>query len=168
MTKVAILAENFYEDMELQYPKFRLIEQGFKVVIVGTEKGEKYKGKHGYPVVSDISSKDAKANDFDAVVIPGGYAPDHMRRHKATLKFVSDMDKQGKVIASICHGGWLLCSAVDLKGKNVTSFFAIADDLKNAGASWTDEEVVIDGHLITSRKPDDLPAFTKAIIDNLA
>ena len=167
MVKVALLAENFYEDMELQYPLYRLQEEGFQVDVVGTEKGVEYKGKHGYPVVSDLATSEVKADDYDAVVIPGGYAPDHMRRHEATLNFVKEMDKQGKVVAAICHAGWILCSCCDLKGRKVTSFFAIKDDMINAGADWSDEETVVDGNLITARKPSDLPSFCKAIIAKL-
>lgn len=164
MVRVAILAENFYEDMELLYPLYRLMEEGFTVDIVGTEKGVVYKGKYGYPTQSTHASKDARAKDYDAVVIPGGYSPDHMRRCESTLSFVREMDKSKKVIAAICHGPWMMASCCDLKGKNVTSFFAIKDDLVNAGAKWRDAEVVVDGHLITSRKPEDLVAFTMETI----
>ena len=134
---------------------------------MGSEKGVTYKGKHGYPAKSDVSSADVSAEDYDAVVIPGGYAPDHMRRYPATVEFVRQMDKRGKVVAAICHGPWMMASACDLQGKTLTAFFAIKDDLVNAGANFVDQEVAVDGHLITSRKPADLIAFTTAIIAKL-
>ena len=165
--KVIILAESQFQDLELLYPKYRLIEEGAKVVVAGT--GEKsYKGKYGYPVDVDGNIKDYKARDFDAVVIPGGWAPDFLRRHKEVIDFVKDMDKQKKVVAAICHAGWVLASAGIVKGKNVTCFSGIKDDLINAGARYSYKEVVVDGNLITSRKPDDLPAFCKEIIKALS
>jgi len=164
MTRAAILAENFYEDMELQYPWYRLREEGWQVDIIGTEKGATYKGKHGYPVVAEMASKDAKAGDYDLVLIPGGYSPDHMRRCAATIDFVKQADKLGLWLAAICHGGWMLASCCDLKGKKLTSFMSIKDDMTNAGASWVDAEVVVDHNLITSRTPKDLIPFTVAMI----
>ena len=161
------MAESQFQDLELLYPKYRLIEEGAKVVVAGT--GEKsYKGKYGYPVDVDGNIKDYKARDFDAVVIPGGWAPDFLRRHKEVIDFVREMDKQKKVVAAICHAGWVLASAGIVKGKNVTCFSGIKDDLINAGARYSDKEVVVDGNLITSRKPDDLPAFCKEIIKALS
>ncbi len=167
--KVAILVEKDFQDMEVMYPYFRLKEEGFDVFLIGTEKGKEYHGKYGYPVVSDISIKEALDifKEFDCVIIPGGWAPDFMRRTPYFAEFVRKMNDSDKVIASICHGGWILSSADILKDKKVTSFFAIKDDLTNAGAKWVDEEVVVDGKLVTSRKPDDLPAFLKAIISLL-
>jgi protease I len=162
--KIAILAENFYEDMELQYPLYRLREEGWQVDVVGTEKGATYKGKHGYPTVAEMASQDLKGADYDLVLIPGGYSPDHMRRCAATLRFVKEADRAGKWLAAICHGGWMLASCCDLKGKKLTSFMSIKDDLVNAGADWVDAEVVVDKNLITSRAPKDLIPFTRAII----
>jgi protease I len=167
MGKVAILAENFYEDMELQYPLYRLKEEGHQVVLVGTEKGVTYKGKHGYPTVSETASKDVKASDFDLILIPGGYSPDHMRRCAATVDLVKQADKAGKWLAAICHGPWMMASCCDLKGKKVTSFMSIKDDLTNAGAVFVDAEVVVDHNLITSRTPKDLIPFTLAMIQAL-
>jgi protease I len=164
MAKVAILVENYYEEMELWYPYYRLKEAGYSVELVGTEKGKEYKGKHGYPATSDKASSQANAKDYDAIVIPGGYAPDWMRRCEATLQLVKDMDKVKKPIAAICHAGWMLASCCNLEGKKVTSFSGIRDDLVHAGAKWSDAEVMVDGHLITSRKPADLPAFMKELL----
>ncbi|MDI6852362.1 MAG: type 1 glutamine amidotransferase domain-containing protein [Deltaproteobacteria bacterium] len=162
--KVAILAETLYEDLELWYPLLRLKEAGAEVTVVGSGSAETYTSKHGYPVKPDKTAKQVKAADFDAVIVPGGYAPDHMRRYPEMVKLVKDAFDQGKVVASICHGPWVLASAGILKGKTVTSFFSIRDDLTHAGAKVVDQEVVVDGNLITSRNPDDLPAFCRAII----
>ena len=165
--KVIILAENQFQDLELLYPKYRLIEEGAKVVVAGT--GEKnYRGKYGYPVDANGNIKEYRAKDFDAVVIPGGWAPDYLRRHKEVIDFVKEMDKQKKVIAAICHAGWVLASAGIVKGRKVTCFGGIKDDLINAGAKYSDKEVIVDGNLITSRKPDDLPAFCREIIKALS
>jgi protease I len=162
--RAAILAENLYQDQEVWYPLFRLKEEGAEVVVVGSGSATTYTSKHGYPVDVDKAAREVKAQDFDAVIIPGGYAPDLMRRYPDMVKLVRDAFEQGKVVASICHGGWMLASADILKGKTVTSFFAIKDDLVHAGATFVDLEVAVDGKLITSRKPEDLPAFCRAII----
>ncbi len=162
--RAAILVEQLYQEMEVWYPLYRLREAGCAVVTVGPEAGKEYPSKLGYPVKADKSARDVKAEDFDLLIIPGGYAPDHMRRHEAMVRLVRDMCEQGKPVAAICHGGWMLCSTPALKGKKVTGFFAIKDDLINAGARYVDEEVVRDGNLITSRKPDDLPAFMRTLI----
>jgi protease I len=162
--RAAILAENLYQDQEVWYPLFRLKEEGADVVVVGSGSATTYTSKHGYPVDVDKAAREVKAQDFDAVIIPGGYAPDLMRRYPDMVKLVRDAFEQGKVVASICHGGWMLASADILKGKTVTSFFAIKDDLVHAGATFVDLEVAVDGKLITSRKPEDLPAFCRAII----
>jgi protease I len=138
-----------------------------EVQVVGTGSASTYKSKVGYPVQVDTTADQVNAKDIDAVVIPGGYAPDRLRRYPAVLKLVRDAFDQGKVVAAICHAGWVLVSAGVLKGRKVTSFFAIKDDMVNAGATWVDEEVVRDGNLVTSRQPDDLPAFTDAIISAL-
>jgi len=165
--KVMIFAENYYEDLELWYPKIRLKEEGCEVVVAGT--GEKtYKGKNGYPLEVDGNIKDYKAKDFDAVIVPGGYAPDKLRRYEEVLDFVKEMHNAGKVVAAICHGPWVLVSAGILKGKKVTCVSAIKDDVINAGAQYFDREVVVDNNIITSRKPDDLPAFCKEIIKALS
>jgi protease I len=123
-----------------------------------------YTSKHGYPVKVDLGAEQARAEDFDGVVVPGGYAPDILRRHAAVLRLVREAHEQGKVVAAICHAGWVLASAGILKGRKVTGFSAIRDDMVNAGAEFLDREVVVDGRLITSRQPDDLPAFCREII----
>ncbi len=161
--RAAVLVEQQYQEMEVWYPYYRLREAGCKVTMVGPEAGTSYPSKLGYPAKAEKAAKDVSAKDFDILVIPGGFAPDFLRRHEAVIKFVSDMAEQGKVVAAICHGPWVLCSTQALKGKKATCFFAIKDDVANAGAKYMDAEVVRDGTLITSRKPDDLPAFMQAI-----
>jgi protease I len=164
---VAILVEKIYEDRELWYPYDRLREEGAKIVLVGPKAGQTYESKYGYPAKSDKAAADVSAKDFDALVIPGGFAPDHMRRDEAMVALVRDMVAAGKPVAAICHAGWMLCSAEVLKGRRATSFSSIRVDLEHAGAKWVDEEVVRDGNLITSRNPGDLPAFLRAIIGAL-
>ena len=166
--KVAILVDNIYQEMEVWYPLYRLREAGAEVVTVGAKAGETYTSKLGYPVKCEKSYDEVSAADFDGVVVPGGYAPDHMRRHENALKLVRDTDAQGKLVASICHAAWVLCSAGMLKGRKATCFFAIKDDVINAGAEYSDAEVVVDRNLVTSRKPDDLPAFCRACIEVLS
>ncbi len=166
MRRVAVLIEDLYQVLEVWYPYLRLREEGIQTVLVGTGK-KAYKSKDGYPAEEELSIKKAKADDFDAVVIPGGYAPDILRRYEEVNKFVKEMFERGKIIASICHGGWVLVSAGILKGKTVTGFSAIKDDLVNAGAKFIDKEVVVDGNLITSRNPYDLPVFCTEIIKKL-
>ncbi len=166
--KVAILVDNIYQELEVWYPLYRLREAGAEVVTVGAKAGETYTSKLGYPVKCEKSYDEVSAADFDGVVVPGGYAPDHMRRHENALKLVRDTDAQGKLVASICHAAWVLCSAGMLKGRKATCFFAIKDDVINAGAEYSDAEVVVDRNLVTSRKPDDLPAFCRACIEVLS
>jgi protease I len=162
--RAAVLVEQMYQELEVWYPIYRLREAGCKVTVVGPEAGQSYPSKLGYPVNSDKAAKDVAADDFDILVIPGGYAPDHMRRCPPMIKLTSEMAEQGKIVAAICHGPWLLCSTQALKGKKATCFFAIKDDVINAGGKYVDAEVVRDGNLVTSRKPDDLPAFLQSII----
>ena len=166
--KIAVLVDQLYQEMEVWYPLFRLQEAGATVVTIGAKAGETYGSKLGYPVKCAMSYDDAKASEFDGVVVPGGYAPDHIRRHAKANEFVRDINAAGKLVASICHGPWVLCSAGGmLKGRKATSFFAIKDDVVNAGALWEDAEVVVDKNLVTSRKPEDLPAFCRASIEVL-
>ncbi|MGE3821274.1 MAG: type 1 glutamine amidotransferase domain-containing protein [Isosphaeraceae bacterium] len=166
--RVAVLLEKFYEDLELWYPVLRLREAGCLVKVVGPKAGETYQSKHGYPAKADTSIADAVTEEFDAIIIPGGYSPDHMRRHKLMVDFVTEAARKGKVLAAICHGPWMLCSARCLKGKRVTGFFAIRDDVENAGGVWEDAACVRDGNIVTSRTPDDLPAFMKGIFEALS
>ena len=161
--KIAVLAEDMYQEMELWVPYYRLKEEGAEVKVVAPEK-KTYKSKLGYPVNADVAASDVSAKDFDGVVIPGGYAPDMMRRHKAILDLVKGCFDQGKPVGAICHAGWVPISAGILKGKRATCLPAIKDDVINAGAIYVDEEAVRDGNLISSRSPDDLPAFCRAII----
>ncbi len=165
--KVAILVEEQYQVLEVWYPYFRLREAGIDTVLVGTGRKKEYPSKEGYPAPEEMSIKDAKIKDFEGVVIPGGFAPDFLRRHEDINKFVADMFNNGKLVASICHGGWVLVSAGILKGKKATSFSAIKDDMINAGAAFIDKEVVSDGKLVTSRNPYDLPAFCREILNKL-
>jgi protease I len=166
--RIALLVDQIYQDLEVWYPYLRFQEAGAAVTVVAAKAGETYAGKYGYPIVADRSYDQVTANDFDGIIVPGGYAPDHIRRHSAANRLVKEMDAQGKLVASICHGAWVLCSAGMLKGRRATCFFAIKDDVVNAGAAYVDEEVVVDGNLVTSRKPEDLPAFCRASIQFLA
>jgi protease I len=162
--RIAIFVDQIYQDLEVWYPYLRLQEAGADVITVGAKGGETYHGKYGYPIVADRSYDQVRAADLDGVVVPGGYAPDHIRRHAAANKLVKDLDAQGKLVAAICHGAWVLCSAGMLKGRRATCFFAIKDDVVNAGARYEDAEVLVDGNLVTSRKPEDLPAFCREIV----
>ena len=161
--KIAVLAEDLYEDLELWYPVLRLREEGAQVIVAGT--GSKtYTGKNGYPVTVDTDVDKLSPADLDAVVIPGGYAPDRLRCYRPVLDLVREVFEQGRVVAAICHAAWVPISAGIIKGRRATCFFAIKDDLINAGAHYEDAEVVRDGNLITSRQPSDLGAFCREII----
>ncbi len=165
--KVILFVEEMFNDHEFWYPYYRLKEAEAEVVVVGSGNATKYTGKWGTVASVDAAAQDIKADDFDGIIIPGGYAPDHMRRYPGMLDLVRQVFESGKLVAAICHAGWVLASAGILKGRKVTSFFAIRDDLVNAGAEWVDQEVVVDGNLITSRTPDDLPVFMKTILSLL-
>lgn len=165
--RAAVLVEQQYQELEVWYPYYRLKEAGCQVSLVGPDAGQTYPSKLGYPAKSDKAAKDCSPGDFDLLVIPGGFAPDFIRRSEPMLKFVRGMVEANKVVAAICHGPWVLCSTPGLKGKKATCFFAIKDDVRNAGANYVDAEVVRDGNLITSRKPDDLPAFMQNIFEAL-
>ncbi len=164
--KVAVLVENDYQDMEVWVPLYRLREEGYEAVTVGTG-APQYLSKHGYPVKSDMAAAQARSGDFHGVVIPGGWAPDRLRQDPAVLKLVRDLDAAKRVVACICHGGWVLASAGVARGRRLTSYNAIRDDMVHAGAEFVDQEVVRDGNLITSRMPDDLPAFCREIVKAL-
>ena len=163
---IAILVEDVYQEMEVWYPAYRLREAGMRTLFLGTGKPE-YKSKLGYPCKAEGDIKEARAGDFDGVIVPGGFAPDYLRRSPEVLAFVAAIDKAGKPVGSICHAAWVLCSAGILKGRKATCFFAIKDDVINAGATYVDQEVVVDGNLVTSRKPDDLPAFMREYLKAL-
>jgi protease I len=166
MAKIAILVEKGYEDLELQYPRLRLLEAGHQVDIVGPVSGQTavYIGKHGYPQKSDLAAADVKAADYALIVIPGGTSPDHMRRSEGMVKLVREAADRQIPMAAICHGPWMLCSTKALRGRRCTSYMSIIDDVINAGGKWVDEECVVDGPIITARCPDDLPAFSNAIL----
>jgi len=165
--KIAIMVDEMYQVIEVWYPYYRFIEAGLEVNLIAAEAKKQYHSKEGYPCVSEIAAGWAGAGDYDCMVVPGGFAPDFMRRDEGVIRFANDMVNAGKVIAAICHGGWLLCSTDAYKGRKATCFMAIKDDIKNAGAEYVDAECVVDGNLITSRKPDDLPAFCAAVLDAL-
>lgn len=166
--KVAMFVEDGYEDLEFWVPYYRLKEEGAEVV-VGAHEKRRYESKHGYPVEPDGKAADLKPKDFDAVVLPGGtLCGDRMRRHPEILDFVRKMDDAGKPVAAICHAPWVPISAGIVKGRQMTSYASLRDDCANAGAKWVDKDVVVDGTLITSRFPADLPAFCRAILWALA
>lgn len=167
-TRVLMFVGPTYEDMELQYPKYRLLEAGAEVVIAGLEAGAVYHGKHGYPQKAEASVDDLKADEFDALVIPGGFAPDKLRRSEAVKRLTREIHEAGKCVASICHGPWIDISAGIVEGMTYTSSAGIRDDLLNAGARWVDEPVVVDRNHVSSRGPDDLPSFCRAIIEMVA
>src|SRR5690625_285802 len=166
--KVIALVDHEFEDLEHWYPVYRLREEGAQVDLVGPEAGATYKGKYGVPAKTDYAFTDIDAEDYDAILVPGGWAPDQLRRYPEVLEFIRVMDEAKKPIGQICHAGWVLVSANVLQGKKVTSTPGIKDDMTNAGATWVDEAVVVDGHLISSRRPPDLPPYVKAFADKLA
>lgn len=166
--KAGLLVEDIYNELEVWIPYYRLKEEGVQVTVIGSGTSLTYTGKYGIPIAVDKSAVEVKAEDFDVIIIPGGYAPDKMRIHPEMVKLVRDAVRIGKVVASICHGGWMLASADAVRNRRVTSYIAIRDDLVNAGALWEDSELVQDGNIITSRKPDDLPVFCRAIIETLS
>jgi len=166
--KVIALVSTDFEDLELWYPVMRLREEGATVHLVGENKGETYIGKYGVPAESDYAFTEINPADYDAILVPGGWSPDKLRRYKEVLDMVKYMDKHEKPIGQICHAGWVLISAGILKGRHVTSTPGIKDDMENAGATWHDEAVVVDGHIISSRRPPDLPPYAKAFADALA
>jgi len=165
--RIALLVEADYQDLEVHYPRLRLIEEGDTVLVVGTGSAKRYLGKYGYPIDVDLDAGVVIAEDYDGLIIPGGWAPDKLRMSEPVLQLVRGMMSAGRTVGCICHGGWVLASADVVRGRMVTSYAAIKDDLIHAGADWSDAEVVVDGNLITSRKPDDLPAFMRAVISHL-
>jgi protease I len=165
--RILMFVDDIYEDLELWYPKLRLIEAGAHVTVAGPEANRVYHGKHSYPCRSDAAILDMEAADFQGVVIPGGFMPDKLRRDGRVLQLVRDLAESGKLVAAICHAGWIPISAGVYRGVRVTGSPGIKDDLLNAGARWEDAAVVVDRHFVSSRKPDDLPDFCAAIIDVL-
>jgi protease I len=164
--KALQLAAHEFEDLEMWYPVLRLREAGVQVDIAG-EKKETYIGKYGVPIVADYSFNQVNAADYDALLVPGGWAPDKLRRYPAVINLVQEFHASQKTIGQICHAGWVLISAKILKGKRVTSTPGIRDDMENAGAIWLDEAVVVDGNLVSSRRPPDLPEYMKAFLQVL-
>ena len=166
-TRLVCLVHENFDDLELWYPVIRLREAGAQVDLAGEEAGREYTGKHGVPAVTEVSFRDLDPSLYDGVLTPGGWAPDKLRRYSEVKDFVRAMDSGKKLIGMICHAGWVQISAGILKGRQVTSTTAIRDDLENAGARWVDQEVVRDGHIISSRSPKDLPFYLREIIDFL-
>ena len=165
--KILIFAGDDYEDLELWYPRLRLVEAGAQVTLAGPRGGQGYRGKHGYPCQADVSLADVHAQDFDGVVCPGGWMPDKLRRDPHVLELVSEFHAAGQLVAAICHGGWIPISAGIYRGVRVTGSPGIKDDLVNAGAEWVDASVVVDRHFVSSRRPDDLPDFCRGMLDVL-
>lgn len=162
--KIIALVDNDFEDLELWYPVHRLREEGAQVDLVGQEAHKTYIGKYGVPAESAYAFSDIKAADYDAILVPGGWAPDKLRRFPEVISFVQEMDKDQKIIGQICHAGWVLISANILQGKTVTSTPGIKDDMTNAGATWVDTPAVTDGHIVSSRRPPDLPDYMREFI----
>ena len=162
--RILIFVGDIYEDLELWYPKLRLIEAGATVVVAGPEAGVVYAGKNGYPCTSDAAIADMRESDFDGVILPGGFMPDKLRRDDKVKSLIWEFNASGKLVAAICHGGWMAISAGVYRGVRVTGSPGIKDDLVNAGAIWEDAPVVVDCHFVSSRKPDDLPDFCRAMI----
>lgn len=165
--RVLIFAGDEYEDLELWYPKLRLIEAGAKVVVAGLEAGKACRGKHGYPCLPDAAVAELRSADFDGVVCPGGWMPDKLRRDPHVLRLVREFAEAGKLVAAVCHGGWIPISAGVYRGVRVTGSPGIKDDLINAGAQWEDTPLVVDRHFVSSRRPDDLPDFCRGMIEVL-
>lgn len=166
--KVIALVSKDFEDLELWYPLLRLQEEGATVHLVGEEAGVEYPGKYGVPATSDLAFDDVDPSDYDGILVPGGWSPDKLRRYEKVMEIVRHMDEKRKPIGQICHAGWVLISADILKGRKVTSTPGIKDDMMNAGAEWVDEAVIQDEHIVSARRPPDLPPYAKAFADLLA
>jgi len=166
--RILVFTGDIYEDLELWYPKLRLIEAGADVVVAGPEAGHTYAGKNGYPCVSDAAIDEMNSADFDGVICPGGFMPDKLRRDPKVLELIREFSEAGKLVAAICHGGWMPISAKVYRDVRVTGSPGIKDDLINAGAIWEDAPVVVDRHFVSSRKPDDLPDFCRGMIEVLS
>jgi protease I len=166
--RVLALVGDIYEDLELWYPRLRLIEAGAEVIVAGEEANVVYAGKHGYPCKSEAAIRDMRSSDFQALLVPGGFMPDKLRRDAKVLSLVREFFEAGKPVAAICHGGWIPISAGIYRGLSVTGSPGIKDDLINAGANFVDAPVVVDRNSISSRRPDDLPDFCRALIDMMS
>jgi protease I len=166
--KVLMFIDHDFEDLETWYPVLRMREEGIEVHIAAPQSGETYIGKYGVPIVADRAYTDCASSAYDALYITGGWAPDKMRRVPHVLQVTREMHEAGKPIGHICHGGWVLISANICRGYTMTSTPGIKDDLVNAGATWVDQEVVVDRNIVSGRRPPDLPPFTKAFIDLIA
>jgi protease I len=167
MARVAFIVDREFEDSEFRFPYERLKESGHEPVIVGLQAGKKLQGKRGYSMTAEVAVEDVSPEEFDALVIPGGYSPDKIRTNQGMVELTRRLYEAGKPIAAICHAGWMLAEADIIRGKTVTSWASIKTDLINAGANWVDQELVEDGNLITSRKPEDLEVFTKALLSQI-
>jgi protease I len=166
--KIIQLVSGDFEDLELWYPVLRLREEGAEVHIAGEKADEEYIGKYGVPIVSDLTFQEVNPEEYDAILVPGGWSPDKLRRYPEVLEMVKTMNSQKKPIGQICHAGWVLISAKILDGVTVTSTPGIRDDMENAGATWVNEPVVVDGHIISSRRPPDLPDYMREFIKVMA
>jgi protease I len=165
--KIAIMLDEQYQEMEVWYPYYRFIEAGATVDLIAPQARREYRSKLGYPCRSSYSAQEVRGDAYDAVVIPGGWCPDFMRRSEPMISFIRQCSAAGIILAAICHGGWMLCCTDALRDRRATSFVAIKHDMINAGAVWVDEPCVVDGNVITARKPDDLPDFCRAISEAL-
>lgn len=165
MRTIAAVVDDIYEDLELWYPRLRLEEEGWKVVVAGPVAAKTFSGKHGYPCRSEAAFTELRAADFDGLLVPGGFAPDRIRRDPHVLNLVREIHAAGKLLAFICHAGWVPISAGILRGKRATSTVGIRDDMVNAGVTWVDAPLVVDGNLVSSRTPADLPVFAKGMVD---
>src|SRR5579872_2272508 len=165
--RLLLFVDDVYEDLELWYPKLRMVEAGAYVTVAGPEAGRSYSGKHGYPCVADAAIREMEAADFEGLIVPGGFSPDKLRRDPKVKELTRQFAQAGKLVAAICHGGWIPISAGVYRGVRVTGSPGIKDDLVNAGAIWEDAPLVVDRHFVSSRKPDDLPAFCEGILEVL-
>ncbi|MDF2926840.1 MAG: glutamine amidotransferase [Paenibacillaceae bacterium] len=166
--KILAFTDDDFEDLEMWYPVLRLREAGAQVDLAAAKAGQVYHGKYGVPITSDYAFSDISSADYDGLYVPGGWAPDKLRRFGDVLRLTREFHEGRKPIAQICHAGWVLISAGIVSGRTMTSTPGIKDDLVNAGAVWVDEEAVVDGHIVSGRRPPDLPVFTKAFVDVLA
>ena len=167
MKKIALLLADYFDDNELFYPYYRLQEEGYQVDLIGHEKGASHFSKKGQTATVDLSAAEVNPADYEGMIIPGGFSPDHMRRSEGMKAFARAINQQNKPIGAICHGAWMMIATCDLKGRTMTCYHSIRIDIENAGAIFVDEPVVVDGNFVTSRTPKDLPVFVKTFIAQL-